>query len=142
MKIIILGAGQVGSSLAENLASEKNDIVVIDTDENQLKTLQNQLDIGCVHGHASHPSVLEDAGLADADMIVAVTSNDETNMIACQIAYSLFQTPMKLARVRSSDYLMYAHTLFKDKGIPIDFCISPEELVTKHIKRLIQYPAA
>lgn len=142
MKIVILGAGQVGSSLAENLASEKNDIVVIDTDENKLKALQNRLDIGCVQGYGSRPNVLEEAGTADADMIIAVTSDDETNMVACQVAYTLFQTPTKLARVRSSDYLMHDQALFKDKAIPIDFCISPERLITKHIKRLIQYPAA
>ena len=104
MRILILGAGQVGASVAANLASEANDITVVDTDVRRLLELQDRLDIRTVAGNASHPGVLERANAEDADMILAVTSSDETNMIACQIAYSLFHTPTKIARVRSLDY--------------------------------------
>ncbi len=142
MKIIILGAGQVGASLAENLVSEKNDIIVIDLDAERLKHLQSKLDIACIQGHGSRPSVLLQAGAKDADMLIAVTSNDETNMIACQVAYSLYNIPTKLARIRSSDYLSKDEALFQENAIPIDFFISPERLITLQIKRLIEYPAA
>jgi len=103
MKIIILGAGQVGSSLAENLVSESNDITIVDTNDIVLHNLQDRLDLRTVTGVASHPDVLERAGADDADMIIAVTDNDETNMVACQLAYTLFHTPTKIARIRSID---------------------------------------
>ncbi len=93
MKIIILGAGQVGGTLAENLVGENNDITVVDTDSGRLRQLQDKFDLRVVQGHGSHPRVLREAGAEDADMLVAVTNSDETNMIACQIAYSLFNTP-------------------------------------------------
>ena len=93
MKIVILGAGQVGGTLAASLASEKMDITVVDSDGARLRELQDKLDIGTVSGHAAHPDVLRRAGLEDADMLVAVTGSDEINMIACQIAYSLYRTP-------------------------------------------------
>ncbi|MES2490407.1 MAG: NAD-binding protein, partial [Pseudomonadota bacterium] len=105
MKIIILGAGQVGSTLAENLASEQNDVTVVDSNPAALEDLKERLDIRTVTGHASHPSVLRLAGADDADMIIAVTSSDETNMLACKIASTLFQTQTKIARVRATDYL-------------------------------------
>ena len=95
MKIIILGAGQVGGTLAANLASESNDITVVDRNENHLRELRDSLDIGTVFGHASHPDVLQRAGIEDADMLIAVTSDDEINMVACQIAHNLFNTPPK-----------------------------------------------
>ena len=107
MKIIILGAGQVGASVAGNLASEANDITVIDDNASVLQDLQDRLDLRTVVGHASHPDVLMQAGADDADMIIAVTRNDETNMIACQVAYTLFRTPTKIARVRSVEYLRH-----------------------------------
>ncbi|NOQ78768.1 MAG: Trk system potassium transporter TrkA, partial [Gammaproteobacteria bacterium] len=107
MKILILGAGQVGSSLAENLANEDNDITVVDLDGRKLATLQDRLDIRTVRGRGSHPDILNQAGCDDADMVIAVTNSDETNMIACQIAYTIFHTPMKIARVRSNQYLKY-----------------------------------
>jgi len=106
MKIIILGAGQVGASVAANLASEANDITVIDEDAAILQDLQDRLDIRTVIGYASHPDILLQAGAADADMIIAVTRNDEINMVACQVAYTLFHTPTKIARVRSVEYLI------------------------------------
>ena len=101
MKIIILGAGQVGSSVAANLASEANDITVVDDNALILQDLQDRLDIRTVKGYASRPDVLKQAGADDADMIIAVTRNDEINMIACQVDYTLFHTPTKIARVRS-----------------------------------------
>lgn len=105
MKIIILGAGQVGGTLAENLVDENNDITVVDTNADRLRQLQDQFDLRVVNGHGSHPRVLRDAGAEDADMLVAVTNSDETNMIACQIAYSLFNTPNKIARIRATEYI-------------------------------------
>lgn len=141
MKILILGAGQVGSSLAENLASEDNDITVVDLDGRKLAVLQDRLDIQTVRGRGSHPDVLNKAGCDDADMIIAVTNSDETNMIACQVAYTIFHTPMKIARVRAAQYLKYPQ-LFSHEALPVDVLISPEQLVTDYIKRLIAYPGA
>ena len=105
MKIIILGAGQVGGTLAEHLASEANDITVVDTDGDRLRDLGDRLDIRTVQGRGSFPTVLRQAGADDADMLVAVTNSDEVNMIACQVAYTLFSTPTKIARVREAAYL-------------------------------------
>ena len=102
MKIIILGAGQVGGTLAEHLASEANDITVVDTDSERLRNLGDRLDIRTVQGRASFPTVLRQAGADDADMLVAVTNSDETNMVACQVAHTLFHTPTKIARVREN----------------------------------------
>jgi len=141
MKIIILGAGEVGATLAENLAHEDNDVTVVDTDESLLRPLQDRLDIRAVQGYAAHPDVLRNAGANDADMIIAVTAIDEINMVACQIAYTLFHTPTKIARIRASEYLV-ENRLFNQDAIPIDMSISPEQLVTEHIKRLVQYPGA
>ena len=107
MKIIILGAGQVGATLAENLVGEKNEITVIDSDNETLRQLQDRLDLQVVHGVGSHPDVLKKAGAEDADMLIAVTNSDESNMMACQVAYSLFKTPTKIARVRSEQYIIY-----------------------------------
>ena len=141
MKIIILGAGQVGSSVAAQLASEANDITVVDTDSRRLRELGDRLDIRTVHGKGSFPTVLRQAGADDADMLIAVTSSDETNMIACQVAYTLFRTPTKIARVRESAYLSRGG-LFHNDAVPIDVLISPEQVVTNYIKRLIEHPGA
>ncbi len=142
MKIIILGAGQVGGTLAENLVGENNDITVVDTDSTRLRQLQDKFDLRVVQGHGSHPRILREAGAEDADMLVAVTNSDETNMIACQIAYSLFNTPNRIARIRAADYLRDADKLFIPEAVPIDHLISPEQLVINSIYRLIQYPGA
>ena len=141
MKIIILGAGQVGGSLAAQLASEANDITVIDTDNVRLRELGDRLDIRTVHGKGSFPTVLRQAGADDADMLIAVTSSDETNMITCQVAYTLFRTPTKIARVRESAYLTRGG-LFHNEAVPIDVLISPEQVVTNYVKRLIENPGA
>lgn len=141
MKIIILGAGQVGGTLAEHLASEANDITVVDTDGDRLRDLGDRLDIRTVQGRGSLPTVLRQAGADDADMLVAVTNSDETNMVACQVAYSLFHTPTKIARVRESSYLS-REELFDNEHIPVDVLISPEQVVTNYIKRLIEHPGS
>ena len=141
MKIIILGAGQVGSSVAATLASEANDITIIDKEGQRVRELQDKLDVRVVVGHASHPDVLMRAGAEDADMILAVTNSDETNMIACQIAYTLFHTPTKIARVRARAYLNHPE-LFAQEALPIDVLISPEQVVTDYISRIIELPGA
>ncbi|SEK21336.1 trk system potassium uptake protein TrkA [Atopomonas hussainii] len=141
MKIIILGAGQVGGTLAEHLASEANDITVVDTDGDRLRDLGDRLDIRTVQGRASLPTILRQAGADDADMLIAVTNSDEINMIACQVAYSMFRTPTKIARVREAAYLTRSG-LFANEAIPIDVLISPEQVVTNYIKRLVEYPSA
>lgn len=141
MKIVILGAGQVGSSVAYNLASEDNDITVVDTNAGILQQLQDKLDISTVNGFASHPDVLRRAGAEDADMILAVTSSDEANMVACQVAYTLFHTPTKIARLRQPAYLA-EQRLFMQEAIPIDVLISPELTVTDYVRRLIENPGA
>lgn len=142
MKIIVLGAGQVGKTVAENLAIEHNDVTVVDLNMDTLQELSDRIEISTVYGHAAHPGVLRDAGAEDADMIIAATNSDETNMIACQIAYTLFQTTSRIARVRSQQYLIEKDALFKKKHIPIDVLISPERLVTDHIERIIEHPGA
>ena len=141
MKIIILGAGQVGTSVANNLASEANDITVVDRNPELLVALQDRLDLRVVQGHGAHPDVLLRAGAEDADMMLAVTNSDETNMVACQVAYTLFHTPTKIARVRALGFTSYPE-LFSQNALPIDVLISPEQLVTDYIMRLIENPGA
>ena len=130
MKIVILGAGQVGSTLATNLASESNDVTLVDSNEELLSELRDRLDIQTVCGWGSHPEILEQAGIEDADMLVAVTSYDEINMVACQIAHSLFHTPHKIARIRSEGYTnaKVHERLFGAEDMPVDVAITPEQL--------------
>ena len=142
MKIIILGAGQVGSTLAANLVSEDNDITLVDDESLRLEHLRDKHDLRVMQGLASSPKMLRDAGAPDADLLIAVTSSDEINMVACQIAYTLFNTPTKIARIRNSEYLKEKEKLFSDEAFPIDHIISPENLVTQDIVRLISYPGA
>lgn len=142
MKIIILGAGQVGGTLAEHLAEEDNDITVVDNNAQRLRQLQDRFDLRAIQGNASHPRLLREAGAEDADMLVAVTSSDEINMIACQVAYSMFNTPNRIARIRASDYVRNAAFLFQPEAIPIDHLIFPEQLVIDSIYKLIEYPGA
>ena len=141
MKIIILGAGQVGGSLALSLANESNDITLVDSDPGVLHEIQDRADLRTVIGHAAHPSVLEQAGARDASMVVALTNSDETNMVACQVAYTLFHTPTKIARVRTTDYLDY-EDLFVQEALPVDVLISPEYLVSTYVENLIEHPGA
>lgn len=142
MKIIILGAGQVGGTLAEHLANEHNDITVVDTDAERLKALKDRLDIGTVAGGASHPETLLDAGAEDAEMLIAVTNSDEINMMACQVAHTFFRTPQKISRVRSQAYLDHQEQLFSPDHIPVDVIIGPEQLITDAIRQLITNPGA
>ncbi len=142
MKILILGAGQVGSSAAYHLSREEaNEVTVVDVRPEVLRELQDRLDIRTVVGHAAYPEVLDRAGANDADIVVALTDMDEINMVACQIAYTLFHTPTKIARIRSAEYMNTAQ-LFSQDAIPIDVGISPEQLVCEYVEQLILYPGA
>jgi trk system potassium uptake protein TrkA len=137
MKIVILGAGVTGSAVAVALASEENDIVVIDQKQHLLSDLKSRLDIATIEGNAAHPSILEQAGVGSADMVLAVTNNDETNMLACQVINTLYDKPKTVARVRAIDFLNHPE-LFKPGGI--DIVISPEQIVTNALHNLIKYP--
>src|ERR1700733_1707929 len=142
MKIVILGAGQVGRTAAHHLSREEaNEVTVVDLDEEILRDLQDRLDIRTVAGNASYPSVLEAAGAAEADIIVALTNSDEVNMMACEVAFTLFRTPTKIARIRSAEYTSRPQ-LFSEEALPVDVFISPEQLVTEYVERLIHYPGA
>jgi trk system potassium uptake protein TrkA len=139
MKIVILGAGATGGSVAAALASEENDIVVVDFRTDLLEALKERFDIATVTGNAAHPSVLEQAGISNTDMVIAVTDRDETNMLACLIINALYTKPKTIARVRAIDYLKHPR-LFSDKGIPVDIVISPEQIVMNSIRNLIEFP--
>jgi len=142
MKIVILGAGQVGRTAAYQLAREEaNEVTVVDTNEELLRDLQDRLDIRTVVGNASYPSVLEAAGVPEADILIALTSADEVNMMACEVAYTLYRTPTKIARIRSAEYTRHPK-LFSDESLSVDVWISPEQLVTEYVERLIRYPGA
>jgi trk system potassium uptake protein TrkA len=141
MKILILGAGQVGRTAASHLSREPaNEVTVVDTNEELLRDVQDRLDVRAVAGHAAHPSVLEAAGIADTEVLVALTSSDEVNIVACQIAHALYRTPTKIARIRSSEYTA-REQLFTEGALAVDVWINPEQLVTEHIARLLSYPA-
>lgn len=141
MKIIILGAGEVGSNLAQNLTQEASDITIVDTNSDRLRELQDRFDIRTVRGMASHPDILRQAGAEDADMLIAVTNSDEINMVACQVAYTVFNTPTKIARIRSSAYIR-DDGIFRNDGMPVDVIVNPEAIVTHDIRRLIDNPGA
>ena len=142
MKILILGAGQVGRTAAYHLSREPaNEVTVVDTSEDALRDLQDRMDVRAVAGNGSFPNVLESAGIADTDVLVALTSSDEVNMMACEIAYTLYRTPTKIARIRASEYTSRAQ-LFTEGALAVDFWISPEQLVTEYISRLLSYPGA
>ena len=143
MKVIVCGAGQVGFNIARHLALENNDVTVIDQSPELIRRISDTLDANGVVGHASHPEVLEQAGISDADMIIAVTYADEVNMVACQVAHSLFDVPTKIARVRQQSYLapIWAN-LFSRDHMPIDVIISPEIEVARAVSRRLQVPGA
>jgi len=127
--------------MAEVLSGEANDVTLVDTDAGHLRTIQDRLDIRTVVGSAAYPEVLRQAGAEDADLILAVTNSDEVNMVACSVASTLFQTPTKIARIRTPDYL-HSSEIFDKEGIPVDVLISPEQIITDYIMRLIEYPGA
>jgi trk system potassium uptake protein len=142
MKVLILGAGQVGRTAAYHLAREPdNEVTVIDSNEAVLRDLQSRIDVRTVAGNASFPAVLEAAGIAATDMLVALTSSDEVNMVACEIAHALYRTPTKIARIRAQEYTSQER-LFADGALAVDVWISPEQLVTEYIERLIRNPGA
>ena len=141
MKILILGAGQVGSTVAESLVGEANDITIVDTDSEKLRQLQDRLDLRTLTGNAAHPSTLEKAGIEDTDMLLAVTQSDEVNMVACKLAASLYNTPTRIARIRATDYLV-RREVFNSDNFCVDFSICPEQILTDYIVKLIEFPEA
>src|SRR6267143_6224881 len=142
MKILILGAGQVGRTAAEHLSREEaNEVTVVDVNEDVLRDLQDRLDVRTVAGNAAHPTVLETAGAAEADIIVALTNSDEVNMMACEVAFTLFRTPTKIARIRSAEYTNRPE-LFSEEALAVDVFISPEQRFTEYVERIIRYPDA
>lgn len=141
MKIIILGAGQVGSSVAENLVSEANDITLVDTSAEYLEAVRDRLELRTVCGNGASPSVLREAGADDADLLIAVTQSDQTNLCACRVAKTLFNLPTRIARLRSTDFVDHPE-LLDATNFAVDFSICPEQIVTDYIKRLISFPEA
>jgi len=141
MKVIILGAGQVGGSVAESLVSEQNDITVVDVEPLRLRALQDRLDLRTVTGSASHPSVLVEAGIDDADLLIAVTQSDETNLVACKLAARMFNVPRRIARIRATDFLDDPKVLGPE-GFDVDLSICPEQVLTDYIVKLVEFPEA
>ena len=142
MNILILGAGQVGSSTATQLANKEDDeVTVVDVNPDSLEKLSGVADLRVIEGNASHPETLERAGAESADILIAVTSSDEVNMVACQVASSLFNTQTKIARIRASEYTDRPG-LFSENELPVDFTISPEDLITNYIIEVIDHPGA
>jgi trk system potassium uptake protein TrkA len=143
MKVIVCGAGQVGFHIARHLSLENNDVTVVDRSPDLIRQISDNLDVNGIVGQASHPTVLDQAGASDADMLIAVTFADEVNMVACQVAHSIFEVPTKIARVRQQSYLepMWAN-LFSRDHMPIDHIISPEIEVARAVTRRLQVPGA
>ncbi|CAN5295450.1 Trk system potassium transporter TrkA [soil metagenome] len=141
MKIVILGAGRVGESLAENLATRDNDVTVVDTDRSRLAALQERLDLRGLHGSGILPSVLRDAGAEDADLLIAVTALDESNLVACKLAHQLFNVPTRIARVRSPQF-QDAPEITGTGGFEAQRVICPEQTVVEMVERLIETPEA
>ncbi len=142
MNILILGAGQVGATAAYSLAREEaNDVTIVDRNPAVLRDVQNRLDVRTVVGNAAYPEVMERAGARECDMLIALMDSDETNMIACQIAHTLFDVKTKIARVRAREFANH-EKLFAPDMIPVDVIISPEQLVTEHMAQLIEFPGA
>lgn len=143
MKVVVCGAGQVGSNIARHLAMENHDVTIVDQSETLVRQISDANDVNGIVGHGSHPDVLERAGIEDADLLIAVTLADETNMVACQVAHSLFGVPTKIARIRSQSYLqpMWANMFSRDH-IPIDVIISPEIEVARAVVRRLEVPGA
>ena len=143
MKVIICGAGQVGSQLARHLSNEGNDVTVVDQQPDLIRRITDQLDVSGITGFASHPDVLERAGARDADMLIAATQSDEVNMVTCQVGHSIFAVPRKVARLRSKSYLNAIYSdLYRRDHVPIDVVISPEQEVAAAALRRLAAPAA
>ena len=143
MKVIVCGAGQVGANIARHLATENNNVTVIDQSPELIRKIGDTLDVQAMVGHASHPGILEQAGAEDTDLLIAVTYADEVNMVACQVAHSLFKVPTKIARVRQQNYLLPIWSdLFSREHMPIDHIISPEIEVARAISHRLQAPGA
>jgi trk system potassium uptake protein TrkA len=143
MRVIVCGAGQVGSTIARHLATEGIHVTVIDSSPEQARRIDESYDVRGIVGHASHPEVLEEAGAQDADMLIAVTRSDEVNMVACQVAYSLFNVGRRIARIRHSGYLDQSwRGLYAKDQLPIDVIISPELEVARGIERRLKTPGA
>jgi trk system potassium uptake protein TrkA len=143
MKVLVCGAGQVGFNIARYLAGENNDVTVVDQRPELVRKISDTLDVKGLVGFASHPNLLEQAGAADADMVIAVTFADEVNMVACQVCHSLFNVPTKIARVRHQSYLRPEwRDLFSRDNMPIDVIISPEVEVARAVIRRLQVPGA
>ncbi|MDP1607460.1 MAG: Trk system potassium transporter TrkA [Rhodocyclaceae bacterium] len=140
MRIVILGAGQVGASVAEALSSEANDITVVDQNRAALAELADRLDVRTVAGNAAYPAVLREAGIEDADMLVAVTQSDQTNLVACKIGRTMFHVPTRIARLRSHD--LFDPVLLADENFAVDYAICPEQDITDYIGKLIEFPEA
>lgn len=141
MRILILGAGRVGAGLAEMLVQERNDITVVDTSAELLSTLQERFDLRTVQGTATNLEVLESAGIEDTDILIAVTTYDEVNLVACQLAHRCFNVPQRIARVRSPQWMQHPE-LLTSEGFAVDVAISPEGTVTDYLKKLIEIPEA
>jgi len=141
MKILILGAGRVGESVAESLVSEKNDITVVDNDPARLRALQDRLDLRGVVGNGIQPSVLKEAGAEDTDLLIACAPLDETNLVACKVAKQRFNVPTAIARVRSPEFVDGAELMQRD-GFAVDHLLCPEQTVTAYIRKLIEHPEA
>lgn len=141
MKVIILGAGQVGASVAEGLVSEENDITIVDQDAARLAHLQDRLDLRTVVGDAATPSILRRAGADDADMVIALTQSDQSNLVACKLAHGVFNIPTRIARLRSRDFLE-DESLLSPAQFAVDFALCPEQVITDYISRLIEFPEA
>ncbi len=145
MNILILGAGQVGGTLAESLLAENHNLTLVDVDGARLAALQERLDVRTVQGPASLPSVLRKAGVEDADMLVAVTRSDEANLVACKLAADVFHVPVRVARIRAADYLGDASDSLRElarEHFGVDHTISPEREITGYLARLVEHPEA
>ena len=143
MKVIICGAGQVGVGIGERLAADDNDVSIVDSSAELVQRVNDMLDVRAIHGNGAHPDILAQAGAGEADMLIAVTAQDEVNMVACQVAHSLFDIPTKIARIRSQTYLdeKWAR-LFSREHMPIDLIISPEVEVGEMVMRRLALPGA
>lgn len=143
MKIIVGGAGSVGRSIISYLSRSDNDIIVIDTNQEKLDEISKEFDVQPVLGSVSRPDILESIGAASADILIAATDNDEVNLVACQVAYTLFNVPKKIARVTSEYFLSPLwNTLYNEKNLPVDLVISPDQEIAHRILELLNVPGA